>query len=136
MRCAVVSMKFTVPVTVDGVLGDGLPRMPPRSPRPEEPHAASRSSTASVESFRIQTSYGRMSKDHAVAALAYDALPGLHRSRALLLGGASVRHRARARPDVWLGRAGVAAAAEGEEGSRCGHGNLERRMRMQNEENG
>src|SRR5947199_5614372 len=54
MRWALVSMKFTVPLTFDGVLCDGLPRMPPRSPSPLEPQAASRSSTARMESFRIQ----------------------------------------------------------------------------------
>src|SRR5438270_4622193 len=84
-RWPLVSTKFTVPFTLEGVPGDGLPRIPPRSPRPPEPQAASRSSTAKIESFRIQTSCVKMSKDHAVAAPAHDALPRLHRSRALLL---------------------------------------------------
>src|ERR1043165_8570378 len=92
MRWALVSTKFTVPLTFDGVLCDGLPRMPPRSPR-LEPQAESRSSTARIESFLIETSCGTMSKDHAVAAQAPAALPRLRCSRALLFGGASVRHR-------------------------------------------
>src|ERR1043165_10222568 len=98
MRWALVATKFTAPLTLDGVLGEALPRIPPRAPRPPEPQAASRSSTAKIESFRIQTPCVTMSKDHAVAAPAHDALPRLDRSRALLFGRAAVRHRPRARP--------------------------------------
>src|SRR5512132_4336035 len=88
-------MPVTTPFTLDGLLGDELPKIEPRSPRVDEPQAAASKTTATNRvALRIKV---LLKQNDRARIKPFDnaetkhTRPWQHRRHPLFLGGTSVR---------------------------------------------